>query len=103
MLTHPTFTHVPPNRALSIAIVFAPCIPLALRAQAIPPLPPPITKKSTSFVVGAILPTETENCRDTPASLVVALADEGARVRKECRSNSLATFGIELGEGDEEN
>ena len=31
-------------------------------------------------------------------SLVAALADEGARVREECRSNSLAAFGINRGQ-----
>lgn len=42
--THPTLTHVPPSRLLSIAIVFAPHCPLALRAEAKPPLPPPMTR-----------------------------------------------------------
>ena len=42
--TYPTLTQVPPSRLLSTAIVFAPHCPLALLADASPPLPPPITK-----------------------------------------------------------
>ena len=71
-LTHPTFTHVPPSQRLSMAIVFAPWIPLALRAHAKPPLPPPMTKKSHSFVVGAIFVAEFENCREMLVNLVDA-------------------------------
>ncbi len=71
--SHPTLTQVPPSLLLSIAIVFAPCTPLALRAQARPPLPPPITRKSHSFVIGAIFAAEDENCREREESLVLAV------------------------------
>ena len=42
--SHPKLTQVPPSRLLSTAIVLAPHCPLALRADARPPLPPPITR-----------------------------------------------------------
>jgi hypothetical protein len=71
--SNPTLTHVPPNFLLSIAIVFAPCTPLALRAQARPPLPPPMTRKSHSFVTGAILVGKDEKCREKDESLVFAV------------------------------
>jgi hypothetical protein len=58
---------------LSIAIVFAPCTPLALRAQARPPLPPPMTRKSHSLVTGAILVGQDEKCREKDVSLVFAV------------------------------
>jgi hypothetical protein len=70
---NPTLTQVPPNLLLSMAIVFAPWTPLALRAQAKPPLPPPMTKKSHSLVTGAILVGEDEKCREKDKSLVVAV------------------------------
>jgi hypothetical protein len=62
---------------LSTAITFAPYQPLALLAQASPPLPPPITRKSHSFVTGAILAgaDEEEMCREREESLVDAVLE----------------------------
>ena len=67
-------TQVPPNLFASTAIVFAPCTPDALLAVVSPPLPPPMTKKSHSFVIGAIFLMLLENCLRIPASLVVVCA-----------------------------
>lgn len=72
--TYPTLTHVPPSLLLSTAIVFAPHCPLALLAQARPPLPPPITRKSHSLLIGAMIAEETENWREKAASLGTAEA-----------------------------
>jgi hypothetical protein len=71
--TYPTLTQVPPNLLLSMAIVFAPCCALALRAQAKPPLPPPMTRKSHSLVTGAMFAPGAENCREREESLEVAV------------------------------
>lgn len=60
--THPTFTHVPPDRPCSINRVFAPYQPEALRAAPLPPLPPPMTIKSNRFGVGAIAFGAVEKC-----------------------------------------
>lgn len=73
---YPTFTQVPPSRLLSTAIVFAPCCPLALLAQARPPLPPPMTRKSHSLLMGAMISREVENWRETAVSLETADAAE---------------------------
>jgi len=73
IFSNPTLTQVPPSFLLSIAIVFAPCTPLALRAQARPPLPPPMTRKSHSLVTGAMLMEEDEKCREKEESLVFAV------------------------------
>jgi len=73
---YPTLTQVPPRRLLSTAIVFTPHCPLARRAHARPPLPPPTTRKSHSLLMGAMPAAETENCREILESLestVVAL------------------------------
>ena len=59
---YPTLTQVPPSLLLSTAIVFAPCLPLALLAQASPPLPPPMTRKSHSLVTRAMLDVERVKC-----------------------------------------
>lgn len=71
-------------------MVFAPCCPLALRAQARPPLPPPITKKSHSLVMGAITVDVDENWRDSEVSRgsAVVLAD-GLKMRKRDGEDSL--------------
>ena len=42
-LTHPTLTHVPPNLAFSTTATLTPC-DAALRAEAIPPDPAPMTR-----------------------------------------------------------
>lgn len=62
-------------------MVFAPYTPLALRAEARPPLPPPITRKSHSFGVGAIVVDEVENWREKADSLVFASL-EGLTIRR---------------------
>jgi hypothetical protein len=54
-------------------MTFAPYQPLALRPQARPPLPPPMTKKSHSLVTGAIFAGKFEKCRETEESLEVAV------------------------------
>lgn len=56
----------------SIAMVFAPYAALAFLPQAKPPLPPPITKKSHSFCMGAMAEPDVPNCRDTAESLCEA-------------------------------
>ena len=43
-------------------MVFAPWIPDALLADASPPDPPPITRKSHSLTIGAIVADELLNC-----------------------------------------
>lgn len=72
---YPTLTHVPPSLLLSTAIVFAPHCPLALLAQASPPLPPPMTRKSHSLLMGAMIADEAEKWREKAASLGTAGAD----------------------------
>ena len=90
MEAYPTLTQVPPKRPLSIAMVFAPCCPLALRPQARPPLPPPITKKSHSFVMGAINTEGDENWRVSVVSLGSAVVPvDGLRTRKRVEGDSL--------------
>ena len=60
--TYPTLTQVPPSLFASTAMVFAPWIPDALLADASPPDPPPITRKSHSLTIGAIVADELLNC-----------------------------------------
>lgn len=49
---------------------------LALRAQARPPLPPPMTRKSHSFATGAMCVGENEKCRENEESLEVAVFED---------------------------
>lgn len=77
---YPTFTQVPPSLLASIAIVLTPYMPLALLAQASPPLPPPMTKKSHSFTIGAIVLVVFEKCRETETSLELVCAELEARI-----------------------
>ena len=93
-VTYPTFTHVPPRRLFSTAIVLAPYMPLALRAQARPPLPPPMTKKSHSFGIGAMTEDDEENCRvRVYMRFAAAVLEEAARMRREgARGDSLSVF-----------
>lgn len=72
--THPTFTQVPPSLFASTTIVFAPWMPDALLAQASPPDPPPITRKSHSLVIGAMVVDELLNCLLIEFSRVVLCA-----------------------------
>jgi hypothetical protein len=78
--TYPTFTHVPPSLLASTAIVLTPYMPLALLAQASPPLPPPMTKKSHSFTIGAMILVVLEKCRETETSLELVCAELEARM-----------------------
>ena len=55
-------------------MVFAPHCPLALLAHASPPLPPPMTRKSHSLLIGAMTVEELEKCRERPESLDSAVA-----------------------------
>jgi hypothetical protein len=94
MSSNPTLTQVPPNFLLSIAIAFAPCTPLALRAQARPPLPPPITRKSHSLVTGAILVGEDEKkCREKEESLVFAVFEAVLEIELTRRAIGLMRMG----------
>jgi len=82
--THPTLTQVPPNRPDSMIMAFVPNLELAIRADARPPLPPPMTRKSVSLDMGAMLRCEVEMCRDMLAMRKVAVLYEsllGARKR----------------------
>lgn len=55
-------------------------MPLALLAQASPPLPPPMTKKSHSFTIGAMLLVVLEKCRETEMSREVVRAEVEVRI-----------------------
>ncbi len=70
---YPTFTQVPPNRAPSITMALTPNLELAIRAEASPPLPPPMTRKSVSFEMGAMVGREVDKCRDRPDSRMMLL------------------------------
>lgn len=61
--TYPTLTQVPPSLEFSTAMVFMPYMPLALLAAARPPLPIPMTRKSHSLGVGAMIGRVVENWR----------------------------------------
>ncbi len=52
-----------------------------MRAHASPPLPPPMTRKSVSFDMGAMVGAEVDNCRDRAASRKVGVLERmfGAR------------------------
>lgn len=81
-----------------MAIVLAPYIPLALLAHANPPLPPPITKKSHSFCMGAMMPGEEEKWRVTADNLLDASLDpvpavmEGRKTRGRSEVDSLTAL-----------
>ena len=55
---------MPPDLLFSTSKVFAPYQPDALLAAPLPPLPPPITMKSYSFGVGAMILDVAESCRE---------------------------------------
>jgi hypothetical protein len=46
-----------------------PYLELAVRAAPSPPLPPPMTRKSVSFEMGAMVNLEVEKCLDRVSSL----------------------------------
>jgi len=71
--TYPTLTQVPPSLEFSTAMVFMPYWPLALLAAARPPLPIPMTRKSHSLGVGAMMGCVVEKWRVTFESLEVAV------------------------------
>lgn len=60
--TYPTLTQVPPSLFASTTMVFAPWMPDALLADASPPDPPPMTRKSHSLTIGAIVVDVLLNC-----------------------------------------
>jgi len=55
-------------------MVLAPYLAPAARAVAIPPLPPPMTRKSISLEMGAIASDEIEKCLDSDVTRLVAVA-----------------------------
>lgn len=60
--TYPTLTHVPPSLFDSTIMALVPNFPLAMRAAPRPPLPPPMTRKSVSLEIGAMVREDEENC-----------------------------------------
>ena len=77
-------------------MVFTPHWPLALRAQARPPLPPPMTRKSHSLLMGAMAVGEKEKCREMLESLGSAVAAvRGKEERKKIEKDSLTTSYLE--------
>lgn len=93
--TYPTLTQVPPSLLFSMIMAFTPYIPLARLAHASPPLPPPTTRRSVSFVVGAIFACGDEKCRDSDATRAAAVLDGLAiRNREARRRDSLSVVWI---------
>ncbi len=78
-------------------MVFTPHCPLARRAHARPPLPPPMTRKSHSLLMGAMPAEETENCREILESLKSAIgALKGPEARNTVVKDSLNATEIPL-------
>lgn len=84
MCPHPTLTHVPPNLAPSMTMALTPYFPLAALAEAIPPLPPPRTRKSVSLMTGAMAKFVVEKCLDKLVVRAAAILEDKTegRVRR---------------------
>lgn len=77
---YPTFTHVPPNRFDSTIMALVPNLPLAMRAAPRPPLPPPMTRRSVSLEMGAMMREEEENCLERDANRQAVVLETGILV-----------------------
>jgi hypothetical protein len=80
-------------------MVFAPCTPLALLAHARPPDPPPMTRKSHSFVMGAMMLAEDENCRERDESLAEAVFEAVPGTARVRRVNAFMRIEVREGRG----
>lgn len=67
-ITYPTFTQVPPSRPLSMIMALTPYFDEAHRAAPSPPLPPPMTRKSVSLEMGAMVKRVEAKCRERVTS-----------------------------------
>jgi len=74
-------------------MALAPYMPLALRAAARPPLPPPMTRKSHSFGTGAMVEAEEENWRVRDVIRLVAVRAGVEKVSREAaKGDSLSVI-----------
>jgi hypothetical protein len=74
-------------------IDLTPYFELAIRAAPRPPLPPPMTRKSVSLEMGAILGRVVDRCRDMPERRVAAVLEDMIealnRVGKACMGDNV--------------